>query len=45
MQILLHKSNKYKYNKQLFTEPLENKDIRCIHLKERKGKVIGSNDF
>ena len=42
---LLHKSNKYKYYKQLFTERLENKDIRCIHLKERKGKVFGSHYF
>ena len=35
---LLHERNKYKYYKQLFTERLENKDIRCIHLKEGKRK-------
>ena len=42
---LLHETNKYKYYKQLFTDWLENKDIRCIHLKERKGKVFGSQYF
>ena len=42
---VLHESNKYKDYKQLFTERLENKDIRCIHLKERKGKVFGSHYF
>ena len=36
----LHESNKYKYYKQLFTEGLENKDIRYIHLKERKEKLV-----
>ena len=37
---VLHESNKYYYNKQLFTKRVENKDIRCIHLKERKRESI-----
>ena len=41
----IHKQRHLVHHLQLFTERLENKDIRCIHLKERKGKVFGSHYF